>query len=119
MGRISTKVNLGKLRNTQIVTNKSGVKGIFIPIEENNLFMNEEKGNVYLDLISFPLKQAFENSKDTHNVKQSLPQDKQRPDDAFLGGAIDWDNVANFGNTSASVVSDAVVVGDDDSDIPF
>lgn len=118
MGRISTKVNLGKLRGSQIVTNKGGVKGIFIPIEENNLFMNEEKGNVYLDLISFPLKQPFENSKDTHNTKQSLPQDKQREDDPFLGGAIDWDN-AWGSNTSASVVSDAVVVDDDDSEIPF
>lgn len=120
MGNINTKVNLAKLRNTQIARNKAGVLGIWIPIEENNLFVNEEKGNVYLDLFHGELKELRENSKDTHWVKQSLPQDKKREDDQFLGGSIDWsrhnNNTSN--STSASVISDAVVVEDDQS-LPF
>lgn len=114
MGNISTKVNLGKLRGAKIVTSKSGVKGVFIPTEQNNMFVNEEKGNVYLDLISIPLKQQREDSKDTHLVKQSVSKELQREDDPILGNTIDWDSRGNNNtNTSASYVSDAKVLDDE------
>ena len=71
---IGAKVNLAKLKH--VIMEEQGqngtVKGLFLPIEANNLYMSE-KGNVYLDLIAFDLTNPKDG--DTHIVKQSLPKD--------------------------------------------
>ena len=72
---ITGKLNLAKLIHVKMEKKgKNGiVKGLFIPIEANHLFNSEEKGNVYLDLVAFGLKDPKDNQ--THLVKQSLPKD--------------------------------------------
>ena len=74
-------INLLKLKNACIITVKgktTSKKGIFIPIQENDLFvaMDEEfkpKG-VHLGLSSWELKQKGQYG-DTHLLKQSFSKD--------------------------------------------
>lgn len=70
---IKAKLNLATLKH--VVFEQKGqsgmVKGIFIPIEANHLFLSE-KGAVYLDLVAFPLNDPKEWGD--HLVKQSLPK---------------------------------------------
>ena len=76
MSRISGKINLTDL--VSVLTSRKGkdgkmIEGVFIPIENNNLFKSD-KGNVYMDFTSFPLKSPKEGG-DTHVVKLSVPKD--------------------------------------------
>lgn len=72
---ITGKINLAALKHVAMEKKgKSGmVKGMFIPIEANNLFKSEKSGAVYLDIVAWDLKEPQEHS--THLVKQSLPKD--------------------------------------------
>ena len=71
---IGGKINLATLDH--VLMNKKDQNGkdiecIVIPVKKNNLFVSE-KGNVYLDIIAFELKEPKHG--DTHLVKQSLPK---------------------------------------------
>ena len=74
MNNISGKINLAALTHA-IIEGKSGQKCIVIPITDNSLFFSE-KGNIYLDIIAFPIKNPAEGTKDTHIVSQSIPKEK-------------------------------------------
>jgi hypothetical protein len=69
MNNVSIKLNLASLQHALMKSEKTGKPLLVIPIEENNLFKSE-KGNIYLDLIAFPVKNPTEDQ--THVVKQSL-----------------------------------------------
>ena len=72
MNNVSIKLNLASLKHALMKSEKTGKPLLVIPVEENNLFKSE-KGNIYLDLIAFPVKSP--NEDQTHVVKQSLPKD--------------------------------------------
>ena len=73
MSRISIKINLAQLKHALMTTPK-GAEVIVIPIKDNHLFKSE-KGNIYLDLVAWELKNKKEDVKDTHIVKQSFSKD--------------------------------------------
>lgn len=77
------KINLAALSSHKIA--KFAVKGsketiecIVIPIEKNHLYKSE-KGNVYLDIVAFKLKEPMRDEdgavQQTHLVKQSLSKE--------------------------------------------
>lgn len=118
----------GKLDLTQLVhvktkkKNKAGeeIDCLVIPIQTNNLFQGE-KGNVYLDLIAFPLRESKDYA--THLVKQSLPKD--------VRGKMskeDQDKMPIFGNLKVMDGSQGAAPNttagsggtvDEESDLPF
>jgi len=74
---IGLKLNLAKMHHvlmTKKGKDQQDVECIVIPIEKNHLFKSD-KGNVYLDLIAFDLKEPKDDQ--THLVKQSLSKEKR------------------------------------------
>ena len=71
MNNVSIKLNLASLKHALMKSEKTGKPLLVIPVEENSMFFSE-KGNVYLDLIAFPVKSP--NDDQTHVIKQSLPK---------------------------------------------
>lgn len=116
---ITGKINLTKL--VSVLTTRKGkdgneVEGIFIPIENNHLFKSE-KGNVYLDISAWAIKEP-EEGKDTHLVKQSLPKeyfqslsDEEKKEIPIIGNLKVWGSRGNF--------EEEVEVVDGDDDLPF
>ena len=120
MSNISGKINLAALKHARIKT-KKGADAIVIPIAENHLFASE-KGNVYLDLQAWELKEKKSDSKDTHLVKQSLPKDifdkmseEQKKGMPIIGNLIDW-GAGGHGEPEPQNMADGVV---DEDDLPF
>ena len=118
----------GKLDLTQLIhvktkkKNKAGeeIDCIVIPVQTNNLFQGE-KGNVYIDLIAFPLKEAKDYA--THLVKQSLPKDvreKMSKEDQnampILGNLKVMDGAQSSAPNTAA--GSGVTVGENDN-LPF
>ena len=100
---------------------KSGktVKCIVIPMEQNHLFYSE-KGNVYLDLVCFDLKEPKEDQ--THLVKQSLNKkvrdamsDEERNAVPLMGSL---NNREATGNDVPDNTADVEALRADD-DLPF
>lgn len=85
---IGGKIDLTQLKHVvmEVDGEKGQVKGLFIPIEANDLFEGKN-GNVYLDIIAFD--SVNNEYKQTHAVKQSFPKDKytkeQMKDFPFIG----------------------------------
>jgi hypothetical protein len=78
MGNMSIKVNLAALKHAvRIEKGKSGDQEcIIIPISQNYLHKGEK--GLYLDLSAFEIKDRSKmdaSRKDTHLVKQSLPEE--------------------------------------------
>lgn len=119
MGTITGKFNLTALKH--VMMEKKGqsgmVKGIFIPVEANDLFASE-KGNVYLDVICFD--SVNDEYKQTHAVKQSFKKDKYTKEELkekpYLGHLNT--KFGGGGEPSANNASPGVVVGEND-DLPF
>ncbi|MBE9490868.1 MAG: hypothetical protein IMY67_11280 [Bacteroidetes bacterium] len=116
---IGGKLNLAMLKHvimekTSAKNKKKKIKGIFIPIEENDLFLSE-KGNVFLDIIAFD--SVNEEYKQTHAVKQSFDKDKYTKEELrekpYLGSLN-----ANIGGGEATPQAAGAEVGEDD-DVPF
>jgi hypothetical protein len=94
---VSIKINLAQLKHALMTTPK-GTKCIVIPIDENSLF-ESEKGNVYLDLIAFKLKEAEEDR--THLIKQSFSKEvrdkmteEEKMKQSIIGNLKIWDEVS-------------------------
>lgn len=82
MENSTIKINLSAFVHiVTTVKNKAGnpVKGIFIPLEKNNIF--EGKKGLYVDLIAFPIKNNKTDSKDTHLIKQSISKEEREKND--------------------------------------
>jgi len=114
MENVSIKVNLAVLEHALMKT-ESGTKCIVIPIEKNHLF-ESEKGNVYMDLIAFPVKNPTKDQ--THLVKQSLPKELRSKDQPIVGnlklwGENDSRQEAAPNNSAPGKVADGV------KDLPF
>lgn len=118
MSSISAKINLTTLKS--VITTRKGksgeIEGIFIPIKENNLFKSD-KGNVYLDLNAFELKEKKEDG-DTHLIKQSLPKDVyQSLSDEEKKALPIIGNLKVWGGASSNETETTFI--DEDSDLPF
>jgi len=122
MSTISGHITLSKLVSKVIeVQGKSGdmVKGIFIPIINNDLYYNAEKNQVELNIICRDMK-AKPGSKDTHYIKQSIPKNKrlqmtkeQLYDMPFIGNLSVWDS------ESESQPELEEIIPIDETDLPF
>lgn len=123
MGTLTSKVNLAALKH--VMMEKKGqngmIKGVFIPVEANHLFHSEKTGAVYLDMISFDLKEVKDDQ--SHLTKQSLPKEvreamsKEEQQEQPIIGSVN----VNFGNGGAPASNNAapgVVVAEED-DLPF
>ena len=124
MGNISTKVNLGALKNAAIIMSgkNKDVECLLIPIAQNHLYKND-KGVVSLELIGFEIapEKRKADSKDTHLVKQSLSKeileklsDEEKKAFPILGNHVNWDESGSGGNNANAPV---VVASEDD--LPF
>jgi hypothetical protein len=117
---IFEKLNLSGLKHAKMEANgKSGkVKGIFIPIDVNKLFLSD-KGNVYLDLVAFPYKEPKEYG--THLIKQSFSKEarekmsKEELEGMPILGNLSVDNAPAEANNDAGEGD----VFDEKSDLPF
>lgn len=97
MGNISIKLNLRQLKSHVMkMKGKSGmINCLVLPIEANNLFVGEK--GIYIDLQAYEIKEKKSDRKQTHIIKQSLPDDIYRllsEDDKkslpIVGDAILW-----------------------------
>ena len=123
MGTLTSKINLAALKHVMMEQKgQSGmVKGVFIPIEANHLFQSEKTGAVYLDMISFDLKEV--KNDQSHLTKQSLPKavreamSKEDQNEMPIIGSVN----VNFGGGGGEANGNAaagVTVGEDDV-LPF
>lgn len=120
MGNISTKINLGALKNATILKmGKTQLDCIVIPIDQNHLYKTD-KGAVYLDLVGFEINNPKPDQKDTHLVKQSFSKDilakmtdEEKKSYPILGNHINWDS----SNNSSVEVSASIAATEDD--LPF
>lgn len=120
MNVVSGKINLGKLAHIKMEV-KSGkekgkmVKGIFIPIANNNLFEGKE-GALYLDIVGFELKEPKDFQ--THLVKQSFPKElREEKKDLPIIGSLNL-GAGNGTSDSGNDVGDGKTFAPDD-DLPF
>lgn len=126
MENSTIKINLSAFVHiVTTVKNKAGnpVKGIFIPLEKNNIF--EGKKGLYVDLIAFPIKNNKTDSKDTHLIKQSISKEErekmtqeQQNNLPIIGNMIDWNYVKQSGNEDPDLPHDAVVETTEE-DLPY
>lgn len=73
MGNYKVKIDLSKLRKssvTELVIDGQKKKGVFIPIEDNNLFVSQKSNSIYLDMTAYTVK----NDKygQSHILKQKM-----------------------------------------------
>ena len=126
------KINLAALPSHKIA--KFAVKGsketiecIVIPIEKNHLY-KREKGNVYLDIVAFKLKEPMRDEdgavQQTHLVKQSLSKEiraAMSDDDKRNQPIIGNLNIFEGGSyqEKEAVPDESISVPADGSDLPF
>lgn len=120
-------INLLKLKNACIVTVKGKTttkKGVFIPIEENDLYVALDESlkpkGVYLGLASWELKQKGQYG-DTHLLKQSFSKDfRETMSEEELKNAPILGNMKPIERTNdASNVPVPEVSASEDDDLPF
>lgn len=73
MGNYKVKIDLSKLRKssvTELVIDGQKKKGVFIPIEDNCLYVSQKTGSVYLDLTAYTCQN--DRYGKTHILKQKL-----------------------------------------------
>ena len=111
------KINLAKFKHA-IKKGKTGQACIVIPIDDNKFF-HSEKGNVFLDIVAFELREKEEGG-DTHIISQSLPKEvreKMTEEEKNAQPIIGNLKVSSFdGEVNATPVSDTL---EEDDDLPF
>ena len=129
MGNINSKINLaGLIHQVKNVEGKGGkqVRCIIIPVEANHLYEGEK--GIYLDTIGFEVDESKRKGKDTHLIKQSLPQKireamskEEQNAMPILGNHIDWDKSegSSSSSTSSASKSKAKASKADDDEPPF
>tara|TARA_R110001632_G_scaffold9494_1_gene36458 strand:- start:1546 stop:1890 length:345 start_codon:yes stop_codon:yes gene_type:complete len=114
MAMIGGKLNLTAFKHA-IKKGKSGQECLVIPIDDNNLFKST-KGNVYLDIIAFEIRNPQAESKDTHIVKQSKPEDKRSNEDPIIGNLS---VLSSGGGESAPTTAVSANPLQEEDDFPF
>lgn len=120
------KQNLLKFKNSCIVNIKgknSTKKGVFIPIEDNNLFVTADENlkpkGAYVDFIAWENQQPGKYG-DTHSLRQSLPKEvrekmneQELKEIPFFGNMKPYEQI----NAANSVAAQTMSVEEDD--LPF
>lgn len=120
--KMNIKLNLTQLKCAKMKSEKTGGTLLVIPVLENDLY-ESEVGNIYLDLIAWPLKTTQKDQ--THLVKQSLPKatrEKMSKEEMqampILGNLKVWEDAAGTHTEPApNVTSTDVAAGV--GDLPF
>lgn len=126
------KINLAALNHKLATFSKKGsnekIECIVIPIKDNHLYKSD-KGNVFVDLVAFKLKEP-QKDKDgavtqTHIIKQSLPKDVRsamseddKKNQPILGGMAIYEGTGGL-QEERKAQPDNSIGGDDDEDLPF
>lgn len=134
MTNFSGKLNLIKLKNACVlsVNGKTGSKkGVFIPIEDNNIFVSTDENNkarcAYLDFSVFENRQASRYG-DTHMIKprvgkeiraQMSEEDKRAIPIIGNMRPLDSQSPSVPQNDIVTPASPAAPQDNDDSDLPF
>lgn len=124
----SGKLNLLKFRNPCIVTvkgNSSTKRGIFIPIDDNNLFISADENlkakGAYVDFNAWENQQPGKYG-DTHSIRQSLAKEvRERMTEDELKSVPYFGNMKPYEvqNASQSVYAPTAQVDEDTDDLPF
>lgn len=125
---LTGKINLMRLKNACIVAVKgrtSTKRGIFIPIDDNNLFVSADENlnakGVYIDV------NVWENRTpgkygDTHSIRQSLPKEvRENLTDEALKEIPYIGNLRPFETANAAQEVTAVATAEPEAtdDLPF
>lgn len=125
------KINLAALASHRIMEisvagSTEKIKAIVIPIEKNHLHLSD-KGNVYLDLVAYKMKEP---SKDkdgavtqTHLIKQSLPKEireKMTKEELMAQPIMGSLLISEYnGYTEKPAVQDDTIAPNGEDDLPF
>ena len=103
MANFNLKIDLGRFWNARVVTTKSGVEVLTIPLEENCL-VKGKNGSVYANLQATEKKQIGQ-FNDTHFIKPRFSKeafvkltDEQRDNIPFLGSVYYPTNNGGYNN---------------------
>lgn len=127
------KINLAALPSHRIAkfpqkNSKEMIECIVIPIEKNHLYKSD-KGNVYLDIVAFKLKEPLLDEdgavQQTHLVKQSLPKEvranqteQEKRDQPIIGNLNIFQGNSGYQEKQA-VQDDTFAEPDSGDDLPF
>lgn len=121
------KLNLLKFKNSCIITVKGNAtkRGIFIPIEDNNLFITADEDlkprGAYIDFMAWENQQPGKYG-DTHGIRQSLPKEvRERMTEEQLKAVPYFGNMKPYEvqNASQTVEAPAAQVDENVDDLPF
>lgn len=128
MPTFTGKINLLRLKNSCIVTVKgksATKKGVFIPIEDNNLFISADDDlkprGAYIDFIAWENQQPSKYG-DTHSLRQSLAKEvRERMTDDELKAVPYIGNMKPYTveNAAQSVEAPQATVDEGMDDLPF
>lgn len=130
MGNYSGKLDFLKLKNACVISinGKTGAKkGVFVPIEENNLFVSIDENNkakgVYFNFVALESKQISKFG-DTHMIKQNLDKEvrakmseEEGKNIPILGNMKPFESKNAVQTVEAPVNS--IVQEEDDDSLPF
>ena len=120
MSFFKMNINLSAFQHV-LMTTKKGTKGIFIPIELNNIKPSKDGKNLYVNFIAFKMKAAKEWA--THMIKQSfskeerdkMTEEEEKSQPIFGNAIIEQFDPSGTNND----VAGGKVFNDDDDDLPF
>ena len=121
------KLNLLKFKNSCIITVKGNAtkRGIFIPIDDNNLFVttgdDQKARGAYVDFMAWENQQPGKYG-DTHGIRQSLPKEvRERMTEEQLKAAPYFGNMKPYEmqNASQTVEAPATQVEETTDELPF
>lgn len=128
MTTFTGKINLLRLKNSCIVTVKgksATKKGVFIPIEDNNLFISADDDlkprGAYIDFTAWENREPGKYG-DTHSIRQSLPKEvRERMTDEELRAVPYFGNMKPFTieNAAKEVEAPVAQMTGQDDDLPF
>lgn len=127
MNNYSGKLNLLKLKNACIITiqgKAQAKRGVFIPIEDNNLFISADENlkakGAYLDFNAWENQQPSKYG-DTHSLRQSLPKElRDKMTDEELKAVPYFGNMKPFVmENSAQTVEAPVTKIETEDELPF
>lgn len=128
MTTFTGKINLLRLKNSCIVTVKgksATKKGVFIPIEDNNLFISADDDlkprGAYIDFTAWENQQPSKYG-DTHSLRQSLAKEvRERMTDDELKAVPYIGNMKPYTveNAAQSVEAPQATVDEGINDLPF
>ena len=120
MSFFKMNINLSAFQHVLMTTGQD-VKGIFIPIELNNIKPSKDGKNFYVNFIVFKMKTAKEWA--THMIKQSfskeerdkMTEEEEKSQPIFGNAIIEQFEPSGTNND----VAGGKVFNDDDDDLPF